>query len=118
MEKVPNCVQCKPWCMSLLTGPPLNCGGECMADGTQIGATFGPIVMTDTGAKIARVETNAAVGERGDVGVHLSIHGPINSDPMDADADRAAWATLSPAEARRLADAILVEADRAEGLND
>lgn len=103
---------CRPWCIS----GDASCGGECLSEGTWIGATRGAVVLTDVGAKIPRIETNASINERGEVGVHLSIHGPINSDSSLDDNDRAAWASMSPAEARKLAAAILREADRVEGV--
>jgi hypothetical protein len=98
---------CQPWCV----WPGRSCGGECLSEGTVVAATAGVRVLAECGMRVPRMEANTIITESGAAAVNLSIHGPINEDD-----DRAAWAYLSPAEARAIAHALLVEADRAEGV--
>jgi hypothetical protein len=103
-------VPCQPWCLAVKFGYEQSCGGECWSDGAWVAATRGPAVLTDEAVKLARVEANACLNEHGEVAVHISIHGPINDRPGD-DTDRAAWAYMSPTEARTIGRLLLAEAD-------
>ncbi|MFY1688828.1 hypothetical protein [Plantactinospora sp. WMMB782] len=98
----------RSWCMGDSVKP---CDGtDCMSPYVDIPATGGESVHADDGGiRFPFVSVYAETDQAGRPGVHVYVEGPIDCGDV-----RDAWATLTPAEARRYAAELLRHADLAE----